>query len=224
MAVDQLLMQQVKQRPLLRIYEWSEPTVTFGYFLPLSDALEAFPPTDSTAQASEGKSDVYRGDRLNDLTYIRRWTGGGVVDHRIDLTYTLMIPRSHPIAVSRGAESYRLIHQALEKVFIQLGESARLTVVNEGDGAAACFQNPVAYDLTDADGKKIAGAGQRRSRYGLLHQGSVITSSDVREFSQALISELSDVSFPMTPDESLFESARVLAASQYNSEEWLHKK
>ena len=96
MALDQLLMERVgkaSERPLLRLYGWSEPTITFGYFLPLSDATDAF-------------SD----DRL---TYVRRWTGGGVVDHRIDLTYTLMIPRGHALATARGAESYRVIHQAI---------------------------------------------------------------------------------------------------------------
>ena len=37
----------------------------------------------------------------------------------------------------------------------------------------ACFEKPVAWDLLGENGEKIAGAGQRRSRYGVLHQGSV---------------------------------------------------
>lgn len=204
MAVDQLLMEQIGDRPLLRIYEWSEPTVTLGYFLPLSDATDSF-----------------SGD---DLTYVRRWTGGGVVDHRIDITYTLVIPRSHELATARGAESYRVIHQALADTLTLLGEQVRLTVVDEGDGGAACFSNPVAYDLTDMSGGKVAGAGQRRTKYGLLHQGSVITVADTDRFSPALVRVLSDQASAWTPPSTMQDDARELAIERYAEDAWLRKK
>jgi lipoate-protein ligase A len=41
-----------------------------------------------------------------------------------------------------------------------------------------CFQHPVGYDLMEFDGVKIAGAGQRRTKSGLLHQGSVADACD----------------------------------------------
>jgi lipoate-protein ligase A len=204
MAVDQLLMEQIGDRPLLRIYEWSEPTVTLGYFLPLSDAADSF-----------------SGD---DLTYVRRWTGGGVVDHRIDITYTLVIPRSHELATARGAESYRVIHQALADTLGLLGEQVRLTVVDEGDGAAACFSNPVAYDLTNMSGAKVAGAGQRRTKYGLLHQGSVITVADRDRFAPALVRVLSDQASAWAPPLTMQDDARELAIKRYAEDSWLRKK
>jgi lipoate-protein ligase A len=204
MAVDQLLMEQIGDRPLLRIYEWSEPTVTFGYFLPLSDATDSF-------------SD-------DELTYVRRWTGGGVVDHRIDITYTLVIPRSHELATARGAESYRVIHQALADTLGLLGEQVRLTVVDEGDGAAACFSNPVAYDLTNMSGAKVAGAGQRRTKYGLLHQGSVITVADRDRFAPALVRVLSDQASAWAPPLTMQDDARELAIERYAEDAWLRKK
>jgi len=52
----------------------------------------------------------------------------------------------------------------------------RLSDGTEVTGSDACFQNPVAHDVVDATGHKIAGAGQRRNRTGMLHQGSVITA------------------------------------------------
>lgn len=208
MAVDQLLMERVgtraDERPLLRVYGWSEPTITFGYFLPFSDATKAF--------CDE------------DLTYVRRWTGGGVVDHRIDLTYTLMLPRQHPLATARGAESYRVIHQALADTLQVMGEKVRLTVVDEGVGGAACFSNPVAYDLTNMLGEKIAGAGQRRSRYGLLHQGSLITDVDAKEFAQEFAKTLSDQVLECSPDLGLFAEAAVLACERYATDKWLCKR
>jgi len=206
MAVDQLLLEQVVDRPLLRVYDWSEPTVTFGYFLPLSDATEAFPASDAAP-----------------LTYVRRWTGGGVVDHRIDLTYTLMVPRAHPLASARGAESYRVIHQALADALNELGENVRLTVVDEGDGGAACFTNPVAYDLTNQAGEKVAGAGQRRTRYGLLHQGSVITSVDGASLVEVLLKKLSENVQVVEPEADLLSAAAALAESRYATEAWLRK-
>lgn len=204
MAVDQLLMEQIGDRPLLRVYEWSVPTVTLGYFLPLSDATDSF-------------SD-------DELTYVRRWTGGGVVDHRIDVTYTLIIPRSHGLATARGAESYRVIHQALADTLSALGEQVRLTVVDEGDGAAACFSNPVAYDLTNMSGEKVAGAGQRRTRYGLLHQGSVITAADVDRFAPALVGVLSDQVHEWAPTSAMLDDAHKLANERYATDAWLRKK
>lgn len=208
MAVDQLLMELAgrrgSDRPILRIYEWSEPTVTFGYFLPLSDAADAF-------------SD-------EELTYVRRWTGGGVVDHRIDITYTLIIPREHVLATARGAESYRVIHQVLADALNKLGESVRLTVVDEGDGAAACFVNPVAYDLTNMAGQKVAGAGQRRTRHGLLHQGSVITEGCIDALARVLTPELCNVSHSWNPEPQLLTEALVLADERYATEAWLTKR
>jgi len=212
MAVDQLLMEQVGREggsPLLRIYAWSEPTVTFGYFLPLSDATDAFSSSPSSDAAP--------------LTYVRRWTGGGVVDHRIDLTYTLMVPRDHPLASARGAESYRVIHQALTDTLNALGENVRLTVVDEGDGGAACFTNPVAYDLTNQAGEKVAGAGQRRSRYGLLHQGSVITDVDEAQFRGVFFEALSQNVQEKTPSAELLAEAKKLAAERYAAKAWLRK-
>jgi len=206
MAVDQLLMKLVGitgDIPLMRVYGWSEPTVTFGYFLPLSDATDAF-------------SDSH-------LTYVRRWTGGGVVDHRIDLTYTLMVPRSHPLASARGAESYRVIHQAVCDTLLAMGEQVRLTVVDEGDGGAACFTNPVAYDLTNLKGEKIAGAGQRRSRYGLLHQGSLVTGVDPDVFGRKLAEVLSGHVEKFSPTPNLLADASTLAAERYGTEDWLRK-
>jgi lipoate-protein ligase A len=210
MAVDQLLMERVGAvggRPLLRIYEWCEPTVTFGYSLPLADAVEAFP----------------EGDGENYLTYVRRWTGGGVVDHRIDLTYTLVVPRSHALATARGAESYRVIHQVLADTLVAMGESVRLTVVDEGDGGSACFTNPVAYDLTNGSGAKIAGAGQRRTRYGLLHQGSVITDGDVEAFGRELGKHFSHHVTEYSPDVDFLEAATTLARDRYATEAWLER-
>jgi lipoate-protein ligase A len=39
--------------------------------------------------------------------------------------------------------------------------------------STACFQKPVRFDIVAAD-RKLSGAAQRRTREGLLHQGSIL--------------------------------------------------
>lgn len=204
MAVDQLLMERVGGLPLLRVYQWSEPTVSFGYFLPLTDAMGAFPG--------------------GELTYVRRWTGGGVVDHRVDVTYTLVVPRNHCLATSHGKESYGVIHSALAEALQGLGRDVRLINADTGDGAAACFANPVAYDLADASGGKIAGAGQRRTKYGLLHQGSVVADVRAKELLGALQECLADDVVRYCPEDDFLTMAKKISVDRYATDAWLHRK
>lgn len=148
MAVDEWLLANVEV-PTLRVYRWEENWGSLGYFGSIAEARETFP----------------------GVNWVRRWTGGGLVDHRDDWTYTLVVPIADPLARLRGAESYRRIHEALGRVLGSGG--VRLSGGHEVTGAAACFENPVEHDLVDASGRKRAGAGQRRTKTGLLHQGSV---------------------------------------------------
>ncbi|MES2924318.1 MAG: hypothetical protein V4819_22395 [Verrucomicrobiota bacterium] len=150
MAVDQWLLETTKM-PVLRVYGWAGEWATIGYFGSIADASSAFP----------------------GLNLVRRWTGGGIVDHRADWTYTIVAPQGEPLAGWRGAESYRRIHAALAETLAAERIDVRSSDGGEQTGAALCFENPVSHDLIDKDGRKIAGAGQRRSRLGLLHQGSV---------------------------------------------------
>ena len=204
MAVDQLLMERNGDMPLLRVYHWSEPTVSLGYFQPLAEARKAFPDPD--------------------LVYVRRWTGGGVVDHRVDVTYTLVIPREHPLARMRGARSYCEIHLALTRVLAELGNQVSMARSDLGDGDLVCFKNPVAFDITDAAGTKLAGAGQRRSKYGLLHQGSVVAGSEAPELFSLLVRHMAIDHDDFLPKEDLLQRAQQLAGERYASDLWLNKR
>ena len=167
MAVDDWLL-ETAERPVLRVYAWEPGWGSLGYFVPLADATGLLP----------------------DLNFVRRRTGGGIVDHRSGLTYSLVVPADHAMAVQRGGESYRLIHQAVAAAL----ESTATTVQLSSEGKIArggdCFAQPVEHDLVDGLGIKIAGAGQRRSVDGLLHQGSVAAAPD-EEFGERLAGCLS---------------------------------
>ncbi len=151
MAVDEWLLETART-PVLRVYRWLGEWGSVGYFGDLADARSKFPES---------------------MNWVRRWTGGGTVDHRADWTYTVIAPAGEALARQRGAESYRLIHEALAGALAAEDLAARLSTGAEQTGAALCFQNPVSHDLLGSGDAKLAGAGQRRTKHGLLHQGSV---------------------------------------------------
>lgn len=153
MAVDEWLL-ETATAPLLRVYRWQGDWASVGYFGKIAEAQAAIPC----------------------VSWVRRWTGGGIVDHRADWTYTLVVPQAEPLASWRGTEIYRVIHAALADALVAEGIAARLSGGDEETGAALCFENPVNHDLLGPDGRKLSGAGQRRSRQGLLHQGSVLAA------------------------------------------------
>jgi len=150
MAVDEWLLETVSC-PVLRVYSWAGEWASIGYFGRISEAREWFP----------------------SLHLVRRWTGGGMVDHRSDWTYTLVVPQGEALAKSKGAAGYQMIHQKLFETLNREGVDCRMSSGEEATGSACCFENPVGFDLIGDDGRKLAGAGQRRSKSGLLHQGSV---------------------------------------------------
>jgi lipoyl(octanoyl) transferase len=205
MAVDEWLL-KTSQIPVLRVYSWEGAWGSLGYFGKLAEAQAAF----------------------SGLNWVRRWTGGGVVDHRADWTYTLVIPRGEALADARGAESYRQIHMALAEALRGEGREARLAGGEEKTGQAACFENPVDHDLIGITGKKIAGAGQRRSRLGLLHQGSVATPSssfeDSTERAKAFASELCSGGVETFLNSSIEPHSIKNMKTRYSLAEWTERR
>jgi lipoate-protein ligase A len=166
MAVDFLLLQRFPHVdvPRFRHYEWRAPAFTFGYSQKIAAVRAALPP--------EGTFDL-----------CRRPTGGGIVDHRHDWTYALVIPRGHPLEDVRATQSYREVHEALANALRVQGVSWVLQArpdetVDVPTATPAkvgvCFQRAEIYDVVQAHGgAKIAGAAQKRNKRGLLFQGSI---------------------------------------------------
>jgi lipoate-protein ligase A len=136
--------------PLLRFYSWAEKAVSFGYF-------QRFRDVESLASGS---------------VLTRRCTGGGVVVHDGDWTYGLAFPTDHEWYSRSAVESYRRLHQSVADAFLELGVEARLAEECSSCGGGQCFVGHERHDVVGAEGK-IAGAAQRRTRHGLLIQGSV---------------------------------------------------
>ena len=167
MAADFLLLQRYPEPACARFrhYDWLRPAFTFGF-------------GQKIAYVREQLNLLAPGEHL-DLT--RRPTGGGVVDHRDDWTFALVIPRGHALYDARATESYRQVHadlvaalqaQGLPVVLKERCESA--CADTPASAPSVCFIRPELYDVLHATtGAKVAGAAQKRSKHGLLFQGSI---------------------------------------------------
>lgn len=198
MAVDEALL-RLCEAPILRIYQWNEPAVSLGYF----QSVEVVP---------EGRS------------FVRRLTGGGLVDHKNDFTYTLVFPRHHALAQSGTSQSYRKIHESIQKALAFCNIVSRVMPVHSELESSACFQKPVKFDLVDISGKKIAGAAQRRTQSAVLHQGSLLMSSLPEAFISYLTEALEvilETSFQSSQlNKEELELAQKLDLERYSLKTW----
>jgi lipoate-protein ligase A len=212
MAVDETLLRMAVV-PTIRFYRWRSPALSFGYFGKFSDVA------------------IYAEER--DL--VRRWTGGGIVFHGEDLTYTIVIPANDPTFDESSIVIYDQIHGALAEALNGAGERAVVAGDVDPDGIALartagvnaagynCFANPVRADVM-INNRKIAGAAQRRTRSGLLQQGSIqgitVNINLAGKFAQSLSASRSEVAI----SDEVFQRARELAQQKYGTESWLRKR
>ncbi len=224
MAFDFLLLQRYPETtPRFRHYDWRGPAVTFGFSQKIAFVRENLP----------------TGERLD---LCRRPTGGGIVDHRNDWTYALVLPRPHPLYDERATHSYRIVHECLASALSSLNQPAELKTVcepNESCVAAksrpigiipgVCFQWAELYDVVNTlTGQKIAGAAQKRNKHGLLFQGSIEKNSvdplDWDEFQNQFASALGkvlNVDPVETPWPDLNEDEVSGLIEQYSDPQWI---
>lgn len=221
MAIDFLLLQRYPRAtaPRFRHYGWRMPAFTFGYAQKVAFVREQL-----AAIAGEAVLDL-----------CRRPTGGGLVDHRDDWTYALVIPRGHPLEERPATQSYRVIHEALaEALRAQDVEAVTKQVVDESEpttaGTGVCFQRAEIHDVVHAaTGAKIAGAAQKRNKHGLLFQGSLWRPAvggapiDWDQFEADFVAQLAaalEVPAEPTPWPELDEDEVSGLTEQYASPEW----
>jgi len=152
MAADEALLEAAPElgRPVLRFYGWLEAAASFGY--------------------SQKYSDIERWTALRPL--VRRPTGGGLVPHDTDWTYSVAVPPGHVWYELKAVESYQRIHEWIRDAFARIGVPTTLSPDCKKDIPGQCFIGSEKFDVL-WHGRKIAGAAQRRTRDGLLIQGSV---------------------------------------------------
>jgi lipoate-protein ligase A len=180
MAVDEVLLESVAAggEAALRLYQWSEPTLSLGYFQPYADRESHLP--------------------SRELPAVRRSSGGGALVHDHELTYSLALPASSPHARDSIGLTC-LTHQAIIASVEELsGEESRLTTCSTGipvprtDEPFLCFSRRAEGDLlvTPPQGgpqcsetgdrlHKVCGSAQRKRRGAVLQHGGILLGRSV---------------------------------------------
>ena len=156
MAVDEALLETAISDGVatLRWYQWSEPTVSLGYFQ---------------------KSAELAGDTLlSHLPAVRRLSGGGAILHDDELTYSVALPANQKL-FERPEQLYDIVHEAIAGSLREMGfpVSLRGQTLKRADEPLLCFLRQDSHDLT-LDGNKVLGSAQRRRRGAILQHGSLI--------------------------------------------------
>jgi lipoate-protein ligase A len=204
MALDEALLESVTA-PTIRFYRWRRPSLSFGYFGRYMDAAP-----------HESEREI-----------VRRWTGGGTVFHGNDLTYSVIIPASDPLFSESSMSIYQKIHRAVQEVLVAIDRQAELaavaTVADRRSNGDACFANPVRADVM-VDGRKVAGGAQRRTRLGILHQGSIQLDALPDDFAGQFSAALGNSLRRETPGAATMQRAQTIADRKYGTAEWLRRR
>lgn len=225
MAVDESLLKFANEtgQGTLRFYQWSQPTLSLGYFQKSADR-GLHPSSEKCA-------------------IVRRSSGGGAIVHDHELTYSLSLPGTNRWS-SRQNDLYGSVHDAMIRFLNKRGILARqfefpvkdtekhlesdlrsgysvadavASKGKAGDGGGSqsrglnrflCFERRTAGDIV-LDGYKIGGSAQRRLSNATLQHGSLLLNRSDRAPELPGISELADVN--LAADEIANELADAFA-------------
>jgi lipoate-protein ligase A len=179
MAADEVLLETAEAGSAsLRLYGWSQPTLSLGYFQ-----------ASATCRAYS---------RLGELAWVRRPSGGAALVHHLEVTYALALPAGAPWQ-KRGESWLRRMHTILQDAFASLGVTARICGDNEEKklGEILCFLHHTPGDLLIGEAK-VAGSAQRKQRGALMQHGSILLTAS--PFTPVLPGLRELTGLPISPD------------------------
>jgi lipoate-protein ligase A len=158
MAVDDYLFQSLGEEATtnLRFYRWEKPTVSIG--------------------RSQTAEKVVNLDfcRQNGIDIVRRITGGKLVLHHKEVTYSVCSSDTD-IFSHKLMDSYKLISEALNRGLQRMGIESHLAKETPSDyarGTMPCFAQPARNEI-EMNGNKIIGSAQKRTGKKFIQHGSI---------------------------------------------------
>lgn len=161
MRIDEALLDNLADEPILHFYDWEKPSITHGYFIKPEKWLHL--------------------EKLADMgiEIARRPTGGGIVFHLWDLAFSFLLPSDHSCFSKNSLDNYQFVNNiVLKSVKAFITGNCPLNLIAQDREAKFsfsskfCMARPTKYDLM-LKGRKIAGAAQRKKAQGYLHQGTI---------------------------------------------------
>ena len=168
MAVDRAILAACEAGqvpPTLRLYSWKRPTMTVGYAQKLREI------------------DIDRCKKLG-VQIVRRPTGGRALFHNHEVTYSFTAPIPHPEFPSSLFGAYKVVAGALLEGLKEIGvsdavlSSGRKANKNEGSFHSASCLSSISHFEIEAQGAKLIGSAQRRTKKAFLQQGSMLLDCD----------------------------------------------
>jgi lipoate-protein ligase A len=203
MAVDESLLRA--KNPVLRIYGWSSPAISIGYFQEVK----------RVAEKAKGQ------------TVVRRLTGGGLVRHGHDVTLSLTVPGAWLPGDVKS--SYLKVNEALRTGFREMWPALDYAPCKDvpsgrAQGERICFEAPACYDLL-LGATKVVGASQRRIDGAVLHQSAIFLPADAKTVARKIVEgfeRMWGASFEEEPlTEAEIAAARAIELARYSSAEWI---
>lgn len=163
MAIDEALLRSfdpATSLPVLRLYGWAPPTLSLGRFQKGGEVLDL------------GRC------RADGVPVVRRITGGGVIYHADELTYSIVCSPEQIPPASSVKDSFRVLTGFLLAFYRGLGLDAAYAMdavsdgVRLGERTAFCFAGRESFDIL-IDGRKLGGNAQRRQKGVIFQHGSI---------------------------------------------------
>jgi lipoate-protein ligase A len=213
MAIDEALLRSfdpATSLPTLRLYGWNPPSLSLGRFQKADEALDL------------------KRCRADGVALVRRVTGGGVIYHADELTYSLVCAPTQIPPASSIKDSFRVLTGFLLKFYRSLGLEASYAVdvapagTRLGERTPFCFAGRESFDIV-IGGRKIGGNAQRRLKEIIFQHGSIpllnramvglsYMRTRVPEYAEGTVS-LSECG--VEPDNGILQNRFITAFSEY---------
>lgn len=212
MAADEMLCASNAAAYILRFFSWAAPGITYGY---------------SQRRLQVETAVRIAGSSIKDI--VRRPTGGGIVFHEDDVTFSFIFPS--PELLFEPHKTYERLHTAINRKYRECGEdftlmSGKTESYAVNSPAMACFSKPVTLDIL-YNNKKVLGGALRKTGTKMLYQGSFQfpgarkrQAFHKRVISSALAEEFKIEWKTAHFSEEMSEELQKLATGKYRTKEW----
>ena len=198
--------------PTLRFYSWVSPAYSIGYFQNISEIAKRY---------QSGQTG---------FPIVRRMTGGGLVFHGRDITFSIVVKGNHPFFSGGAKDSYLKVNEAvrvgLKPLYPKMDYADCKSIPSgRGTGNRVCFEAPSCYDLL-LGGKKIVGASQRRKNNTILYQSSIFLNGDKKNLHNHILEgfkrnwKIDFFEDPLSKEELL--AAQQIEKERYASTDWAY--